>query len=74
MPNPFIGIRISPALNEAIAERMKATDQSKSEIVIAALENYLGLSPCHDRLTAIEERLSVLETIMQGKKLSEKIK
>lgn len=63
MTNPFIGVRIPLALNEAIAERMRETGQSKSEVVISALRSYLGLSSPHERLEAIEERLAALEAI-----------
>ncbi|MBD2103641.1 YlcI/YnfO family protein [Leptolyngbya sp. FACHB-261] len=63
MANPFIGVRIPPELHQAIIERMQATGQSRSEIVIAALEKYLEIHPCPDRLTLIEKRLSDLEEI-----------
>jgi len=63
MANPFIGVRISPELNEAIAARMKQTGQSKSDVVIAALKSYLGISSSQERLEAIEQRLSALEEI-----------
>lgn len=61
MANPFLGVRISPDLDEAIAVRMKETGQSKTDIVIAALEVYLGMRPCHERLLAIEQKLAELE-------------
>lgn len=63
MANPFLGVRISPELNEAIAARMKQTGQSKSDIVIAALRSYLGMSSSQQRLEAIEQRLSALEEV-----------
>ncbi|MEB3356506.1 MAG: hypothetical protein VKK04_07245 [Synechococcales bacterium] len=63
MANPFIGARISPELEDAIAARMRETGQSKSEVVIAALETYLGMRPCYERLAAIEERLAHLEKV-----------
>lgn len=63
MPNPFLGVRISPELNEAIAARMRETGQSKSDIVIAALRSYLGMPSSQERLDEIEQRLSALEEI-----------
>lgn len=63
MPNPFLGVRISPDLNEAIAARMRETGQSKSDIVIAALRSYLGMPSSQERLDEIEQRLSALEEI-----------
>lgn len=61
MPKPFLGVRISNELNEAIAIRMQETGQSRSDIAIAALQCYLGMTPCHERLKSIEQRLAVLE-------------
>jgi len=79
MANPFLGVRISPELNEAIAARMQQTGQSKSDIVIAALRSYLGMSSSQQRLEEIEQRLSALEEVAvevkqfaQVKSLSEK--
>jgi hypothetical protein len=61
MANPFLGVRIPPELHEAIANRMQATGQSKSEIAIEALKLYLGVSPPPDRLNRLEQRISALE-------------
>ncbi len=61
MANPFLGVRIPPELHEAIANRMQATGQSKSEIVIEALKLHLGVSPPPDRLNRLEQRISALE-------------
>jgi len=61
MPKPFLGVRISNELNEAIATRMRETGQSRSDIAIAALQCYLGTLPCHQRLESIEQRLAALE-------------
>ncbi|MGF1512898.1 MAG: hypothetical protein ACFB5Z_04265 [Elainellaceae cyanobacterium] len=61
MANPFIGARISPDLDRAIAARMQATGQTKSDIMIAALTLYLGMKPCQERLAAIEDKLSKIE-------------
>lgn len=63
MSNPFIGVRISQELNEAVLARMKQTGQSKSEVVIAALNSYLGISSPQERLEVIEQRLLALEEI-----------
>jgi len=64
MANSFIGARISPELEQAIAARMEATGQTKSDIMIAALALYLGMKPCNERLTAIEEHLSRIEGLL----------
>lgn len=63
MPNPFLGVRIPPELDEAIAARMHKTGQSKSDIVIEALKVYLRMPSCQERLAAIEQRLADLEEI-----------
>ncbi|PSO50417.1 MAG: hypothetical protein BRC33_02960 [Cyanobacteria bacterium SW_9_44_58] len=68
MPNPFLGVRIPPEIEQAIIDRMKQTGQSKSEIVIAALETYLDMPSCHQRLTEVEQRLSEVESALNTKK------
>ncbi len=67
MPKPFLGVRISSELDEAIAARMRETGQSRSDIAIAALQCYLGTMPCHQRLERIERRLANLETRLGGR-------
>jgi len=64
MPNPFLGVRIPPEIEQAIVERMQHTGQSKSDIVIAALKTYLELPSCHQRLTQVEERLAEVESAL----------
>jgi hypothetical protein len=66
MANPFIAVRITPELDAAIAERMKETGQSKSDIVIEALKSYLGIQPFTKRLTDIEQRLASLEIFAES--------
>ncbi len=61
MANPFIAVRITPDLDAAIAQRVKETGQSKSDVVIEALKAYLGILPQAHRLSEIEQRLSALE-------------
>jgi Arc/MetJ-type ribon-helix-helix transcriptional regulator len=61
MANPFIAVRITPDLDAAIAQRVKETGQSKSDVVIEALKTYLGILPQAHRLAEIEQRLSALE-------------
>jgi Ribbon-helix-helix protein, copG family len=65
MANPFIAVRITPDLDAAIAQRIKETGQSKSDVVIEALKAYLGLLPQAHRLADIEQRLSVLEASVE---------
>lgn len=62
MAKPFLGVRIPEELNRALLSHIRETGQTKSDIVIAALQAYLGLLPCHRRLEAIEQRLSDVET------------
>ncbi|NJL84201.1 MAG: hypothetical protein HC890_17090 [Chloroflexaceae bacterium] len=64
MPNPFVGVRIPHELNEALVARTRETGQSKSDVVITALKNYLGVASYEERLAAIEERLAVLEATL----------
>ncbi len=73
MANSFIGARISPELERAIAARMHATGQTKSDIMIAALTLYLGMKPCQERLTAIEEQLSQLEGLINPAQVGRQI-
>ncbi|MBD2480401.1 hypothetical protein [Planktothrix sp. FACHB-1365] len=61
MPNPFLGVRIPPELNEALMARVETTGQSKSDIVIQALSAYLGIATQHQKLENMETRLSTLE-------------
>lgn len=73
MANPFIGARISPELERAIAARMEATGQTKSDVMIAALTLYLGMKPCQERLAAIEEQLSKIEDMINPAHTSHRI-
>lgn len=63
MPNPFLGVRIPRELDEAIAARIRETGQSKSDLVIAALEAYLGMPSHQERFAQIERRVEALEAI-----------
>jgi Ribbon-helix-helix protein, copG family len=66
MANPFIAVRITPDLDAAIAQRIKETGQSKSDVVIEALKTYLGILPQAHRLAEIEQRLSALEASVEN--------
>ena len=70
MPNPFIGVRIPIELNEALIARMQKTGQSKSEVVISALKSYLGMPSFQERLDAMEQRISELESVVGTKRSS----
>ncbi|MGB3533113.1 MAG: ribbon-helix-helix protein, CopG family [Microcoleaceae cyanobacterium] len=65
MPNPFLGVRIPPEVDEALMAQVKATGQSKSDVVIDALKAYLEMTPQHDKITELEMRLSVLEAQLE---------
>lgn len=62
MANPFLGVRIPPDLNEAIAARVRETGQSKSAITIEALRGYLQRPAKRDRVESLEQRLAALES------------
>ncbi|MEL7037917.1 MAG: YlcI/YnfO family protein [Cyanobacteria bacterium J06592_8] len=61
MPNPFLGVRIPPELHEALMAKVKATGQSKSDLVVEALKTYLGMADQPDKVAELESRLSILE-------------
>ncbi|ERT03989.1 ribbon-helix-helix, copG family protein [Lyngbya aestuarii BL J] len=61
MPNPFLGVRIPPELHEALMARVKATGQSKSDLVVEALRTYLGIAHQPDKMEELESRLAILE-------------
>lgn len=63
MANPFIGVRIPRELAEALNAHLRTTGQSKSDVVIEALRMYLGILPCHSRLSEVERRLAALEEV-----------
>ncbi len=65
MPNPFLGVRIPPEVHEALMAQVKATGQSKSDIVIDALKAYLKMTLQHDKITDLEMRLSALEVQLE---------
>lgn len=54
--NKFIGARIPPDLEAAIATRMEETGQSRTDILLASLGEYLGV-----KTSSVEQRLSGLE-------------
>ncbi len=61
MPNPFLGVRIPPELHEALMARVKATGQSKSDLVVEALRAYLDMADQPDKISELESRLAILE-------------
>ncbi len=65
MANPFLGVRIPPEVHEALMAQVKATGQSKSDLVIDALKAYLGMASQHDKITELEIRLSALEVQLE---------
>ena len=65
MPNPFLGVRIPPEVHEALMAEVKATGQSKSDLVIEALKAYLGMASQHNRIEELEMRLSALEVQLE---------
>lgn len=65
MPNPFLGVRIPPEVHEALMARVEMTGESKSDIVVDSLRTYLGMSKGVDRLSELENRLSVIENKLE---------
>ncbi|MGF1493561.1 MAG: YlcI/YnfO family protein [Microcoleaceae cyanobacterium] len=65
MPNPILGVRIPPEVHEALMARVEMTGESKSDIVVDSLRTYLGMSKGVDRLSELENRLSVIENKLE---------
>lgn len=56
---PFIAARISEDLNQKLEEHSKITGESKTQALVNALTNYLGISV--DRKEGVDDRLKILE-------------
>ena len=59
--NKFIGARIPPDLEAAISTRMEETGQSRTDILLASLGEYLGV-----KTSSVEQRLSGLEAELKA--------
>ena len=57
---PVVGARISHALNQKLRERCQETDETASDIVKAALSEYLGVHNV-DSAKALSKRVAALE-------------
>ncbi|NJM47068.1 MAG: hypothetical protein HC860_13650 [Alkalinema sp. RU_4_3] len=76
--NPIFGARIPTDLRERLEANMAISGQSKSDLLIEALGRYLDVldgklvplaeqpiaSPMEPRLSAIEERMAILEEMV----------
>lgn len=69
MPKPFASARIPEAIDEAIKKRIESGSESRTDIIVNALNTYLGYpltvtegTPAADRLDEIEKRLAALES------------
>lgn len=72
MPKPFASARIPEAIDEAIKKRVESGSESRTDIIVNALNTYLGYpltvaegTPAADRLNEIEKRLAVLESKLE---------
>lgn len=64
MENSFISARILPNLSEAIEARIKVTGESRSQILLEALRDYLGIDgklTTSERLDQLEGRMAAVE-------------
>ena len=65
---PVVGARISHALNQKLQERCQETGETSSDIVKAALSEYLGVHDA-DSAKSLAKRVAALER--QYKKLAQ---
>ena len=71
MATVFVGARIPPSLNDKLSEYLDRVGASKSEILTAALAQYLGATedlPLSQRMVELEQRMTALEIRLEGKK------
>lgn len=61
-PTKQITIRIPLPIMEAIARRCSQTGQDRTAIIVEALAAGLGVDPSRDRIDALEERVTALES------------
>ncbi|MEG4286338.1 hypothetical protein QUB68_24725 [Microcoleus sp. A006_D1] len=69
MATVFIGARIPPTLYDKLSEYVNRVGATKSEILIAALAQYLGATedlPLSQRIMELEQRMAALEAKMYG--------
>jgi len=69
MATVFIGARIPPTLYDKLSEYVNRVDATKSEILIAALAQYLGATedlPFSQRIMELEQRMAALEVRVHG--------
>jgi predicted DNA-binding protein len=69
MATVFIGARIPPALSEKLSEFVNRVGATKSEILTAALVQYLGATedlPLSLRMVELEKRMAALEARVYG--------
>jgi hypothetical protein len=59
--NPLLSVRIPPDLNQMIEARMKETEESKSDVAIAALTHYLQPPNPEDELAQLKRRVQRVE-------------
>ena len=70
MVSPQFSVRIPPKLDQRLKEYAAKNGTTKTEVMIAALANYLGCAsevPLTQRMVELEERLAILEAEVRGK-------
>lgn len=72
---PFIAARISEDLNLRLADYLRTTGESRTQVIVNALSAYIGYLPgketnesASDRLTRLEEKVAELERILKEPK------
>ena len=64
--NPLLSVRIPPNLNQLIEQKCLATGESRSEVAISALTNYLQPASEDDELAQLKRRLQKVEMAVQS--------
>ncbi|NEP59805.1 MAG: DNA-binding domain-containing protein [Symploca sp. SIO2G7] len=69
MANIFVGARIPQSLHDKLSDYMNRVGATKSEIMTAALAQYLGSAenvPMSQRVVELEARIAALEAQMRS--------
>ena len=63
--NPLLSVRLPIELNQLLNDQVTLTGESRSDIAIAALINYLQPPTVEDELPQLKRRLLQVETALQ---------
>lgn len=64
--NPLLSVRIPPELNELIEQQRQATGESRSDVAIAALTQYLKPPEPEDEISELKQRLQQIEVAVKS--------